>query len=80
MPHHTTRTEITVIGIDIGKNSFHVVGHDLIYRGGRQSGVSVQPLSIAASQRGNGQRRTGSACGNDSRMGVSSVTAHRPQV
>ena len=24
----TTRTEIAVIGIDIGKNSFHVVGHD----------------------------------------------------
>ena len=27
MPN-TTRTEIAVIGIDIGKNSFHVVGHD----------------------------------------------------
>jgi transposase len=27
MPN-TTRIEIAVIGIDIGKNSFHVVGHD----------------------------------------------------
>jgi transposase len=24
----TTNTAIAVIGIDIGKNSFHVVGHD----------------------------------------------------
>jgi transposase len=24
----TPNTAITVIGIDIGKNSFHVVGHD----------------------------------------------------
>jgi hypothetical protein len=27
MPN-TTRTEIAVIGIDIGKNTFHTVGHD----------------------------------------------------
>jgi transposase len=27
MPHKS-RTAIAVIGIDIGKNSFHVVGHD----------------------------------------------------
>ena len=24
----TARTAISVIGIDIGKNSFHIVGHD----------------------------------------------------
>jgi hypothetical protein len=24
----TTQTAISVIGIDIGKNSFHIVGHD----------------------------------------------------
>ena len=25
---HAAQTAITVIGIDIGKNSFHIVGHD----------------------------------------------------
>ncbi len=28
MPTTTTQTAIAIIGIDIGKNSFHIVGHD----------------------------------------------------
>jgi hypothetical protein len=28
MPRSTTRPVIAVVGIDIGKNTFHVVGHD----------------------------------------------------
>jgi hypothetical protein len=28
MPRNTSRAGIAVIGIDIGKNIFHVVGHD----------------------------------------------------
>ena len=38
----TPNTAIAVIGIDIGKNSFHVVGHDARVHAGQNAKYSVR--------------------------------------
>ena len=55
----TTQTAITVIGIDIGKNSFHVMGHDtrgaIVLRQGHGVLLVLAPLaslSLAGQEHG----------------------------
>ena len=64
---HKLNSGIAVIGIDIGKNSFHVVGHDkrgailLRQKWSRGTGGSTAGQPAAVSHRHGGSRRDASS-------------------